>query len=302
MAKRLAWRRQLACAAVITAFGVGAYQIRELKAQSPVAKKTSDEQSAVGKEPAPPAEEGKNPKKEELPRKTKVFRLSHLDPEEALVMLEGLLDMPPLATTLLTPSGVDAQNAQVVPPLGALGGGLGALGSGVGALGALSGALGAIGGVGGNFGAMGVGAGTGGFGTAATWRLVIDGRTRSLVVRATEPDLQVAADLVAVLDRPADKPVPKVKTLHAFKLRFASGGELAGVLHRLEFKARLVAFPGEQEDPRSTMIVVRASEDVIKEIGTVIEQLDVEVKDPPENNPKEETKSEGKGGPQRPRN
>jgi hypothetical protein len=285
MTKRQAWRRLMACAAVITAFGVGAYQIRELKAESPFAKKTGDEQAAVGKEPAPLPEEGKNPKKEALPLKVKVFRLSHVDPESALSMLEGLLDRPSQAAIPPGPSGVDGQALAGAPSLGAMGGGFGALG-------ALGGGLGAIGGVGGGQGALGAfggglgvgGGGPGGFGTAATWRLVTDDRTHSLVIRGTEVDLQIAADLVAVLDLPADKPIPKVKTLHAFKLRFADGDELADVLRRLELKARLVAFPG-QEDRRANLIVVRASEDVIKEIGSVIEQLDVEVKGEPENKP-----------------
>jgi type II secretory pathway component GspD/PulD (secretin) len=103
-----------------------------------------------------------------------------------------------------------------------------------------------------------------------TWRMVADVRTNSLIIRGTEKDLQMAADLIAVLDVPADKPVPNVKNVSAFKLKFAPAAETAAILQGLELGAQIVP------DERGNIVIVAGPEAVRKEIGELIQALDVE--------------------------
>src|SRR5262249_41556736 len=113
-----------------------------------------------------------------------------------------------------------------------------------------------------------------------TWRVVVDNRTRALIVRATEKNVQMVADLVAVLDLPPDKPVPKVKSLKAFKLHHAKAEAMLQTLQQLGTRARLAA------DAASNTLIAAGPDDDLKEIGDVIEALDVEVKTAPGEKPK----------------
>jgi type II secretory pathway component GspD/PulD (secretin) len=108
-----------------------------------------------------------------------------------------------------------------------------------------------------------------------SWRLSIDARTRSLIVKVTEQDLQIAADLVAVLDLGKDKAIPKVKSLRALKLKHAMAKEISSVLEGLDLEAKIV--PVE----KSNLLIVTGTEEIMKEIEGVVDALDVEVKDEP---------------------
>jgi type II secretory pathway component GspD/PulD (secretin) len=122
---------------------------------------------------------------------------------------------------------------------------------------------------------MGGSGGIGGvLGQGQSWRLAMEGKTRSLIVRGSEKNLQTAADLVAVLDLPKDKPIPRVKSLRAFRLRHAEASALAEELKKLEMNVRIVG------DAESNTLVVAGPEAEMKEIADVIEQLDVENKAP----------------------
>ena len=123
----------------------------------------------------------------------------------------------------------------------------------------------------GGFGALGGGpGGAGGAPLNATWRMAVDSRTNALIIRGAEKDLQMAADLVAVLDVPADQPMPNVKNVTAFKLKFAPANQVTEILRELELSAQIVP------DERTNSIIIAGPEAVRKEIGELIGALDVE--------------------------
>jgi beta-lactamase regulating signal transducer with metallopeptidase domain len=194
----------------------------------------------------------------------KVFRLKHRDPDELRQILEGHFDSPA--------GKPDASSAGPAGPEGRLGPGGGGEGRGI--------PLGPGGATAPRFpqyGPGGLSGGPGGGGSMESPRLVngsvaVDKRTHSLIIRGTDRDLQIAADLVAVLDLEKDKPVPKVESLRAFNLRHARAKDIADVLRNLNLNAAF-AFP-----PKSNLVIVIGSEAEMKEIGEVIDALDVEVK------------------------
>jgi hypothetical protein len=197
-----------------------------------------------------------------------VFRLAVCDPEEVRQILEGLLDDSATVTAPMPglPGG---------PP-----GGSGPLGVGTapGALpGVPPGTPGAPGaGFPGGFGG-GLGGGLGGFGGGLAgiippWRVTIDARTHALVVRGTERDLQIANDLVAIVEAPADKPLPAVKSLRAFRLQHAKADELQTVLEELELETRVVSAPAAR------LLIASGSEEILRELADIVKELDVEVK------------------------
>jgi hypothetical protein len=192
----------------------------------------------------------------------KVFRLSHSDPEQVSGVLHSLL--PEESEAMAAGPG-----ALIGGPPGGLGIGGGMLGFGGGALGGAGIGGGRPGGLGGGQGALGGGVG------GPTWRLAADPRTKSLIIRGSEKEVDIAADLVAVLDLPADKPLPKVKNLRAYKLKHASAQDLNAVLNSL-LDARMV--PVE----KGNILIVAGSEDVMKDIDGVVEALDIEVQQPKE--------------------
>jgi hypothetical protein len=205
----------------------------------------------------------------------KVFRLSHSDPEQVSGVLKSLL-----------PEESDSVAAGPVAPIGGgmlgFGGGgmLGLAGGGAGLGGAPAGN-----GLGGGLG--GLGGGLGGVG-GPTWRLAADPRTKSLIIRGSEKEVDIAADLVAVLDLPADKPIPKVKNLRAYKLKHASAQDLNTLLSSL-MDARMV--PVE----KGNILIVAGTEDVMKDMDSVVEALDIEVqqsKEPPKPNKEGKRESE----------
>jgi len=202
--------------------------------------------------------------------RTKVFRLAVCDPEEVRQILEGLLDDS--ATVSTTMPGV---------PGGPAGGGPLGVGTAPGALPGVPPGTpgvpgsGGVGFPGGGFGG-GLGGGLGGFGggfvAPPPWRVTIDARTRAMVVRGTERDLQIANDLVAIVEAPADKPLPAVKSLRAFRLQHAKADELQTVLEELELETRVVSAPAAK------LLIASGSEEVLRELADIVKELDVEVK------------------------
>jgi hypothetical protein len=205
---------------------------------------------------------------EESPPKIKVFRLKHRDPDELRQILEGHYESPGDKSGA---SGGGPGPEGVGKPGGSLGGGRPVQpGPGGGGFPRVPGGPGAL---------VPGGGGDGGFnfsGRLVEGSVAVDHRTRSLIVRGTEKDLQIVADLVAVLDlekgKTAALPLAKGRNLRAFNLRYADAKEIAKVLTNLNLNARM-AFP-----PKSNLIIVIGSETEMKEIGEVVDALDVEVK------------------------
>ena len=65
--------------------------------------------------------------------------------------------------------------------------------------------------------------------------------------------------------------MPKVKNLRAYKLKHASAQDLNGVLSSLEMDARMVPIE------KGNILIVAGSEDVMKDMDSVVEALDIEV-------------------------
>jgi hypothetical protein len=226
----------------------------------------------------------------------KVFRLQHRDPEEVRDVLAKLLPRGdgtpggegggvPMMGSMGGPRG-----GGMMPPGGMMPGGggrpgggrSGGMGSGMGPPG--GGPPGMMGAGGLSGGPPGGGlVGMGGFGIVHGWRLAVDNRTNCLIVRGSEQDLQMASDLVAMLDRPEGKPMPRLKNIRAFKLKFADPEQVAMMLHALEINATIAPAP------KATLLIVSGPEAAIKEVTEVIEAVDVEGK--PATGP-----SGGKGG------
>jgi len=128
---------------------------------------------------------------------------------------------------------------------------------------------------GGALGALGDGLGLSGGPAEPTYRVVAAPHSRSLLFRGTERDLQIVADVVTVLNTPADKSLPKLKSLRAYRLRFADPGELAQTFHQLELEANVQAGP-----PESKLLFVVGPEELLPEIEEAVKALDVEDKAP----------------------
>jgi hypothetical protein len=108
------------------------------------------------------------------------------------------------------------------------------------------------------------------------WTYTVDPRTNALIVRGSPHVLEVASDLVAVLNTPPSSPLPRVKTLRGFRLKYASPREVADILRQLRIpSARAVGL----EKPN--LLIVMASDADLKEIGDLVKDLDVETKRPP---------------------
>jgi type II secretory pathway component GspD/PulD (secretin) len=112
----------------------------------------------------------------------------------------------------------------------------------------------------------------GGPGQGTTWRLAADPRTNCLIVRGTDQDLRTAADLIALLDVAADKPVSGIKNHRAFRLRYANANEVAQVVEQLGIGALIVPAP------KAGMVIASGPESALKEIAEVIEAVDVQGK------------------------
>jgi beta-lactamase regulating signal transducer with metallopeptidase domain len=190
----------------------------------------------------------------------KVFRLQHADPEEVRDLLERMLprggdpghlrygpgmpgpgNQPPPSSTGY-PSNPAAIPGGSMPPGGMV--------------------------LGPNNGLMG------GAGGPPTWRVAVDARTHSVIVRGGEEDLQSAADLVELLDQADGKTVAKGKNFRAFRLKFAEPAEVIKILQKLEINV------GVTQLPKTKTLLASGKETDLKEAEEVISALDVEAKPP----------------------
>jgi hypothetical protein len=231
-----------------------------------------------------------------------------------LGMLGGLGQGMPAQGPGLQLGGLGGNLGALGGNLGALGGNLGALGGNLGALGGAFGMAGiggaGIGGfaggpmpgqLGGGFGALGFGGGgamlgsgfAGGMAreavtslTSGQTRLVADLRAHKLLARGPERDLEIIADLVTVLNASPKKPLPKLKNLHVFPLKYADPHRVAAAVTLLGIGARItpLAFdpaggpaPDSEEGAAPRLLFVRGTEEQLREIRQVIEAMDVRV-------------------------
>jgi type II secretory pathway component GspD/PulD (secretin) len=186
-------------------------------------------------------------------RSIRVFRLKHAKPEEVRQVLESLL-------------GGASGTFGAGPMMGPGGPGMPGMMGGKGGRGPMGPGMG---------GPPGMMAGPGGAGgnEDTLWRVTVDERTRSLIVRGSRHDLQLAADLVAVLDQAGGKAVPKVSNLHAFKLKFAHAPRLAQILDDLGVKARVVPLQ------KANILIVTGPAEAVTEVSELVKELDVEAKE-----------------------
>ena len=122
--------------------------------------------------------------------------------------------------------------------------------------------------------------GNGGVNATPVWRATAQARTRSVIVRGSDRHLSVAADLVAILDRPARAPLPKLQVIKAFALKHATAEELAQVISDLSFDDVKLATPDER------LLALIAPDDVVKSVAELVKELDVPDKGDPDPKPK----------------
>ena len=136
-------------------------------------------------------------------------------------------------------------------------------------------------------GAIGCFFGNGGVNPTPVWRATAQARTRSVIVRGSDRHLSVAADLVAILDRPANAPLPKLNIVKAYPLKHAAAEELAEVITALSFDDLKLATPDEH------LLALIAPDDVVRSVAELVKELDV----PGTGNPDVKPKREPKKGP-----
>src|SRR5262249_34965862 len=129
----------------------------------------------------------------------------------------------------------------------------------------------------------GMGAGMGGLGgggammggpsrPAPSWRIAVDPRTNSLVARGTEDDLRAISEIITALDTPEDKASAKLKNFRTFRLKHSGAAEMASILQELDLKVTVSVLQ------KGNMLAVSGPEAALKEVGELIEALDVEGK------------------------
>ena len=210
--------------------------------------------------PQPPAG-GPVPPSPAKPRlAVKVFKLEHGDPESVVQSLGALLESPDAAVFSPAPFGEPPQfggpgGRSGPPPTGGFGtppvGGMFGFGPAQPS------------------GAIGCFLGTGGANATPVWRATVQARTRAVIVRGSPLHLTVAADLVALHDRPPGAPLPKLQGITAFELKHATAHELVEVIDALSFDGIKLAAPGEH------LLALIASDDVVKSVTELVKELDV---------------------------
>lgn len=167
----------------------------------------------------------------------KVFKLQRAEPAAITQALDELLEFPDMEIVPPMPGGGPS-----IPPGGGLMG----------------------------FGGVGIG-GMGGLptNTAPVWRATIDDRTKAVIVRGSEKHIKVAADLVAILDRPANAPMPELQAVKAFALKHADATGLVLVIEQLCFEDLRLSAPDEK------LLVVLGPDEATKAIAELVKELDV---------------------------
>jgi type II secretory pathway component GspD/PulD (secretin) len=207
---------------------------------------------------------------------TRIFTPKNTDPAEVLQAIELFLER---AAALNRPAG----GAALAGPPGLVGG----LPAGPGG-GLMPGAAGLP-----QLGGLALGGGLGA-GPAESRpyesRLALDERTGSIVMRGPESEVQTAADLVTLLDTPAGKPLPEVKSLRAFPLKHAEPGAIAELLTIIDVRAAAVALD------EAKLLLVAGPPEALREVGDLLKALDVPTPKAPQPEKLKRLFSGGPGG------
>jgi type II secretory pathway component GspD/PulD (secretin) len=107
----------------------------------------------------------------------------------------------------------------------------------------------------------------GGYAAGPYW--VVDERTRTLLVRGSDAEIEKIGSLIEVLDLEPGKTPPENTALHVVRLQHAKVDEALQALNGLHLSMQVLALP------KSNLIIVPASSPSVKEIDAVIETLDV---------------------------
>jgi beta-lactamase regulating signal transducer with metallopeptidase domain len=191
-----------------------------------------------------------------IEKQIRVFRLKHVKPEEVREAVENLLGAP-----ASRPKG--GGGGMMMPGMPSI---RGPMGSGPG--GKMPSMMGGPPG-----GPRGGAPDAPGMGDVSpNWRLTVDERTRSIIIRGSRQDLRRAAEVIALLDLPAGKAAPKSKNMQAFKLKHAEAAKIAAILDELALDARVLALEG------TNRVIVAGTEAALKEAADLIEQLDVDAR------------------------
>lgn len=194
----------------------------------------------------PPKDATKTPTKTQLT--VKVFKFERADPAAVIEAMNNLLES---TDAVVAPTLPNVGLSNPMPPQTAT------IGFGIG-----GGGIGFTGGV-------GVG---GGMQSTPVWRATVDDRTKALIVRGSPRHLQVAADLVALADRPANAPLPALKIVKAYPLKEANTAEMMAVIEALGFEEVRLSSLNEK------LMVIIGPEETAKAIGDLVKELDVPAK------------------------
>jgi hypothetical protein len=99
-------------------------------------------------------------------------------------------------------------------------------------------------------------------------RLAVDGRTRTLFARGLPDHLDSLAAIVAVLDAPADKPLPESKGFRVIRLKNGKVNEVLQILNGLGSPTQAVALP------KLNALIVPDGDASAKDIEVIIGKLD----------------------------
>lgn len=108
------------------------------------------------------------------------------------------------------------------------------------------------------------------------YRIAVDGKTKTILMRGLEPDVLAAAELFAVLDLPEDQPIPKLSHIRAFRLKTADPRKVAEQMEALGTAARVVAVTD------LNLVVAFGPEHELKDIADAIGALDAEDPEQPD--------------------
>lgn len=101
------------------------------------------------------------------------------------------------------------------------------------------------------------------------YRLILDERSKSLLMRGPETDVLIASEFIGVLELPRDKPLPaNLIAIRAFRLREADPEKVAENLLALGHKVTIVAVPSLD------LVVATGPDAELKEIAEAVKTLD----------------------------
>lgn len=121
---------------------------------------------------------------------------------------------------------------------------------------------------------QGTGATTGSASGPVVCRAVADIRTRSIIVRGTAKDLQLAADVVAILDTAEDKPLPGVTSFKPFRLKHVDAVDFVGILQALDPNPAYRVVPVG----RMKLLLATGADEQLKELAEAVKELDIPAK------------------------